>query len=103
MMICILDGGCIHNCYMREEKVCQATAQDIGERGLLRPNLLPSTLMTLNLDQVRSIARDAADAYRVIQELGGARHLRQVALNRCTEIMDLCENVTGVMDGRPDK
>lgn len=57
----------------------------------------------LDLESCRAIERAAADIYRVVTALGGAMQLRKVALDRCIDIMNACEKVTGVMDGRPDR
>lgn len=108
MVNCILKVGCVYadSCGL----ICQAKTTDLEAHGLrdcfskgkeLSQLIMDHGEKTLGVDSCRNIARNAADAYRIITELGGARHLRDAAKNRCIEIMDTCEWVTDEMDGRP--
>lgn len=106
---CIFSEGCVNHTRCKNQPHCLATGEELMKeqrKAPWRENYhVPAGVVTgtLDLDQCRAMARNAADAYRIIQELGGAKHLKVVALNRCAEIMDACEKVTGEMDGRPDK
>jgi hypothetical protein len=54
-------------------------------------------------DDIRAIARAAADCYRSVKFMsGGLPQHRSAATANCVRIMDVCEQYLP-MDGRPDK
>lgn len=101
-----VSNGCITACLNKGECAMQA---DPNYKPWDNSNYAPldNEKPTLDLESCRVVARAAADIYRIVHylhpALSGAEHLKKVAMDRCVDIMNMCEKVTGVMDGRPDK